>query len=90
MAVFISTRFLHSIKINGARIGKNQTRILREGNEIAFGTSVPQHHNSGLEDYRACCFLVIHVPERIVYTQGLYTVTLLLALLLLVSMPTTT
>ncbi|KAF9461264.1 kinase-like domain-containing protein [Collybia nuda] len=38
--------------INGARIGKNQTRILREGNEIAFGTSVPQPHNNGLEDYR--------------------------------------
>ncbi|KIM40164.1 hypothetical protein M413DRAFT_413516 [Hebeloma cylindrosporum] len=38
--------------INGEKIGKNQTRILNEGNEIAFGTFVPQSHNGGLEDYR--------------------------------------
>jgi ser/thr/tyr protein kinase RAD53 len=34
------------------KIGKNHWRILREGNEIAFGTSVPQSQNGGLEDYR--------------------------------------
>lgn len=38
--------------INGVKIGKNQTRILREGQEIAFGTTVPQPANGGLEDYR--------------------------------------
>jgi len=38
--------------INGVKIGKNQTRILREGHEIAFGTTVPQPANGGLEDYR--------------------------------------
>lgn len=39
-------------KINGVKIGKNSWRILHEGNEIAFGTSVPQLQNGGLEDYR--------------------------------------
>ena len=39
-------------KINGVKIGKSSWRILHEGNEIAFGTSVPQLQNGGLEDYR--------------------------------------
>ncbi|KAF8644791.1 hypothetical protein AX16_008253 [Volvariella volvacea WC 439] len=38
--------------INGVKIGKGHTRILREGNEIAFGTCVPQPQNGGIEDYR--------------------------------------
>ncbi|KAG5642826.1 hypothetical protein DXG03_002057 [Asterophora parasitica] len=49
---------LPGFKINGSKVGRGQTRILREGNEIAFGTSVPQHHNEGLEDYR---FIYRHV-----------------------------
>ena len=40
-------------QINGEKIGKYNTRILHDGNEIAFGTSIPQAHNGGLEDYRA-------------------------------------
>ncbi|EPQ57134.1 Pkinase-domain-containing protein, partial [Gloeophyllum trabeum ATCC 11539] len=36
--------------INGARIGKGQYGILREGNEIAFGTPHPQEN--AMEDYR--------------------------------------
>ena len=44
--------FQTSPQINGVKIGKNQTRILREGQEIAFGTTVPQPANGGLEDYR--------------------------------------
>lgn len=39
-------------QINGERIGKGHSRILREGNEIAFGTCIPQLQNDGLEDYR--------------------------------------
>ena len=39
-------------QINGEKVGKNRTGILREGNEIAFGTTVPQPANNGLEDYR--------------------------------------
>ena len=39
-------------QINGVKIGKDSWRILHEGNEIAFGTSVPQLQNNGLEDYR--------------------------------------
>ncbi|TFK74274.1 Pkinase-domain-containing protein [Pluteus cervinus] len=38
--------------INGTKIGKGLTGILRHGNEIAFGTSTPQPQNDGLEDYR--------------------------------------
>ncbi|TBU44526.1 Pkinase-domain-containing protein [Dichomitus squalens] len=38
--------------INGERIGKGKVKILRDGNEIAFGTSAPQPANGGLEDYR--------------------------------------
>ena len=40
-------------QINGEKIGKNKVKILRDGNEIAFGTALSQHHlNGGLEDYR--------------------------------------
>lgn len=38
-------------QINGVRIGKDKTAILKEGNEIAFGT--PQPQPGSLEDYRA-------------------------------------
>ncbi|KAJ8518308.1 hypothetical protein ONZ45_g4597 [Pleurotus djamor] len=38
--------------INGQKIGRGNTKILREGNELAFGTSTPQPHNKGIEDYR--------------------------------------
>ncbi|KAL6303543.1 kinase-like domain-containing protein [Sparassis latifolia] len=38
--------------INGERIGKGKHWILKEGNEVAFGTSSPQPANGGLEDYR--------------------------------------
>ena len=37
-------------QINGARILKGQSRILRDGNEIAFGSPVQQPN--ALEDYR--------------------------------------
>ncbi|PIL29680.1 transporter [Ganoderma sinense ZZ0214-1] len=39
--------------INGEKIGKHKVKILRDGNEIAFGTALSQHHlHGGLEDYR--------------------------------------
>jgi serine/threonine/tyrosine protein kinase RAD53 len=37
-------------QINGARILKGQSRILRDGNEIAFGS--PAQQQNALEDYR--------------------------------------
>ncbi len=37
-------------QINGARILKGQSRILRDGNEIAFGS--PMQQQNSLEDYR--------------------------------------
>jgi len=37
-------------QINGARISKGQSRILRDGNEIAFGS--PMQQQNSLEDYR--------------------------------------
>ncbi|KAF8265517.1 kinase-like domain-containing protein [Lactarius quietus] len=36
--------------INGSRVQKGQSRILRDGNEIAFGSPMPQQNP--LEDYR--------------------------------------
>ncbi|KAF5320932.1 hypothetical protein D9619_001805 [Psilocybe cf. subviscida] len=54
--------------INGEKIGKQKTRILNEGNEIAFGTSIPQPQNNGLEDYR---FVYRHVAGG-PPTSGLY------------------
>lgn len=36
-------------QINGYKIGQNQMRILRDGNEISFGSSTPQ---AGNENYR--------------------------------------
>ncbi|KAH9485365.1 Serine/threonine-protein kinase cds1 [Psilocybe cubensis] len=54
--------------INGEKIGKNNTRILHEGNEIAFGTSIPQPQNDGLEDYR---FVYRHLACGMP-TEGLY------------------
>ncbi|KAI0699880.1 kinase-like domain-containing protein [Cerioporus squamosus] len=38
--------------INGEKIGKGKCKVLRDGNELAFGTCVPQPAAGGLEDYR--------------------------------------
>ncbi|KAI0665871.1 kinase-like domain-containing protein [Trametes maxima] len=38
--------------INGEKIGRGQSRLLREGNEIAFGTCLPQPKEGGVHDYR--------------------------------------
>ncbi|KAF8906569.1 CAMK/RAD53 protein kinase [Gymnopilus junonius] len=54
--------------INGEKIGKNQSRILNEGSEIAFGTSIPQPQNGGIEDYR---FVYRHTASG-PPTEGLY------------------
>ncbi|RXW25644.1 hypothetical protein EST38_g233 [Candolleomyces aberdarensis] len=53
--------------INGQKVGRSQTRILREGNEIAFGTPAAQPH-SPFEDYR---FIYRHVAGG-PPTTGLY------------------
>ena len=42
--------YWRSIQINGDRIGKGRYAVLKEGNEIAFGTPQPQLGNG--EDYR--------------------------------------
>lgn len=41
-------------EINGEKIGKGKCKVLRDGNELAFGTCVPQPAAGGLEDYREC------------------------------------
>ena len=46
----LAQRDMHYTQINGARILKGQSRILRDGNEIAFGSPVQQQNQ--LEDYR--------------------------------------
>ncbi|EAU91637.1 CAMK/RAD53 protein kinase [Coprinopsis cinerea okayama7 len=53
--------------INGSKIGKNNSRILRDGNEIAFGTPSPQPNNPH-EDYR---FIYRHAANG-PPTTGLY------------------
>ncbi|KAF8798744.1 Pkinase-domain-containing protein [Phlegmacium glaucopus] len=68
-----STAVVHDLSsngtfINGEKIGKGNTRIVREGNEIAFGTSIPQPQNGGLEDYR---FVYRHTAGG-PPTEGLY------------------
>ncbi|KAM6502304.1 CAMK/RAD53 protein kinase [Amanita muscaria] len=68
-----STVMIHDLSsngtfINGVKIGKNNFRILREGNEIAFGTPLPQPQNGGLEDYR---FVYRHTAAG-PPTSGLY------------------
>ncbi|KAF8623401.1 hypothetical protein AX15_006393 [Amanita polypyramis BW_CC] len=68
-----STVMVHDLSSNGTfiirlKIGKGHFRILREGNEIAFGTSVPQLQNGGLEDYR---FVYRHTAAG-PPTEGLY------------------
>jgi ser/thr/tyr protein kinase RAD53 len=38
---FMSSSFLMIGQINGEKIGRGNSRILRDGNEIAFGTPIP-------------------------------------------------
>ncbi|PCH35867.1 Pkinase-domain-containing protein [Wolfiporia cocos MD-104 SS10] len=38
--------------VNGVRIGKNKSWLLYDGNEIAFGSPVPNYADNGAEDYR--------------------------------------
>ncbi|KIJ68026.1 hypothetical protein HYDPIDRAFT_165764 [Hydnomerulius pinastri MD-312] len=49
-AVTVSDLSSNGTWINGVRIGKGSSAILKEGNEIAFGT--PQPQPGSLEDYR--------------------------------------
>ncbi|TFK83093.1 kinase-like protein [Polyporus arcularius HHB13444] len=54
--------------INGEKIGKGKCKVLRDGNELAFGTCAPQPAAGGLEDYR---FVFRHIacgpPSRGLY-----------------------
>ncbi|KAF9531599.1 kinase-like domain-containing protein [Crepidotus variabilis] len=68
-SVVVEDKSSNGTFINGERIGKGHSRILREGNEIAFGTSIPQPQNNGLEDYR---FIYRHTAGG-TPTEGLYT-----------------
>ncbi|KAF4597866.1 hypothetical protein EYR38_006258 [Pleurotus pulmonarius] len=54
--------------INGVKIGRGNTKILREGSELAFGTCTPQIVNGGIEDYR---FVYRHLAAG-PPTEGLY------------------
>ncbi|KAF7979844.1 hypothetical protein HWV62_40589 [Athelia sp. TMB] len=54
--------------INGQKVGKGQSRIVRDGNELAFGTPLPQHQNNGQEDYRFVFRLVAAGPA----TEGIH------------------
>ncbi|KAH0828081.1 kinase-like domain-containing protein [Lanmaoa asiatica] len=49
-AVIVADYSSNGTFINGIRIGRDKTAILKEGNEIAFGTATPQP--GSVEDYR--------------------------------------
>ncbi|KAG8214139.1 kinase-like domain-containing protein [Butyriboletus roseoflavus] len=49
-AVVVADYSSNGTFINGIRIGKDKTAILKEGNEIAFGSATPQP--GSVEDYR--------------------------------------
>ena len=51
VATFLSLMRMR-FKINGQKIGRGKCKVLRDGNEIAFGTAAPQGANGGFEDYR--------------------------------------
>ncbi|OSD06682.1 Pkinase-domain-containing protein [Trametes coccinea BRFM310] len=51
-AVTVTDLSSNGTYINGEKIGKGHHKVLRDGNEIAFGTCVPQPANEGIEDYR--------------------------------------
>ncbi|KAJ7760920.1 kinase-like domain-containing protein [Mycena metata] len=54
--------------INGEKIGRGQRRLLKDGNEVAFGAPSTSRENNGLFDYRYIFRdLVSHVPKRPVY-----------------------
>ena len=39
-------------QINGENIGKGKSRLLHDGNEIAFGSALPQPPERAGQDYR--------------------------------------
>ena len=47
---FVSPSSESSNQVNGEKIGKNASKLLRDGNEIAFGSPLPQPNNVA-EDY---------------------------------------
>ncbi|KAJ7028545.1 kinase-like domain-containing protein [Mycena alexandri] len=54
--------------INGEKIGKGQRRLLKDGNEVAFGAPSTSREADGLFDYRYIFRdLVSFVPKRPVY-----------------------
>ncbi|KAF7978410.1 hypothetical protein HWV62_821 [Athelia sp. TMB] len=54
--------------INGVKIEKGKSRIVRDGNELAFGFPLPQLENDGREDYRFVFRLVTAGLE----TEGIH------------------
>ncbi|KJA26683.1 hypothetical protein HYPSUDRAFT_36406 [Hypholoma sublateritium FD-334 SS-4] len=54
--------------INGTKLGRNQTRILRDRDEVAFGSSVIHRDHNGEHDYR---YIYRHVARAA--TIGLFT-----------------
>ncbi|KAJ7213007.1 kinase-like domain-containing protein [Mycena pura] len=44
--------FLTTRKINGDKIGKGQRRLLKDGNEVAFGVATVSKEDNGIFDYR--------------------------------------
>ncbi|KAG6830161.1 hypothetical protein H0H92_001890 [Tricholoma furcatifolium] len=66
MNIIVQDNSSNGTFINGVKIGRGLTRVLREGDEIAFGSPVPQA--GSLEDYR---FIYRHTASG-PPTTGLY------------------
>ncbi|KAI9067527.1 Pkinase-domain-containing protein [Trametes sanguinea] len=60
-AVTVTDLSSNGTYINSEKIGKGHHKVLRDGNEIAFGTCLPQPANGGIEDYR---FVYRHLAGR--------------------------
>lgn len=66
--VKVTDRSSNGTFINGEKIGKWRYGLLQEGNEIAFGTAVPQPPERAAEDYR---YIFRHLAAGPA-TEGLY------------------
>ncbi|KAG9316853.1 kinase-like domain-containing protein [Chiua virens] len=69
-AVVVADTSSNGTFINGNKIGKDKTAVLRDGNEIAFGTPVPQP--ASVEDYRFIFKLTAAIPTPPADAEGVH------------------
>jgi hypothetical protein len=52
VSINIAGRLADCLQINQEKIGKGQQRLLKDGNEVAFGVATKSTEQGGLYDYR--------------------------------------